>query len=297
MSTVNAGRAMPDALYIKDGKYIPIKAVHVNPNSKKKKTFYCTFCKRKVVHSKGNKNEGSKPFFRKAPTIDHVEGCDYGKKKNLKEIEREIGTLENLHYGIKPPLIVQATEVGGTSNNSSGEKGARRETKGTRIKINPTKRHSKNILTVDDLFHEIMDIKSQEQPIKSNLFSRIFGVIYYSYSQYDLLIKHYEDNKFEKKKYFFIAGKINVNQYKNLALDEGYAELEGVNEGIKLHIYPFNDEISKGLKRITWKTREAKKSEEFIGLKASIKGVIQNDRISIIKLNVYEFDLNHYSNF
>ncbi|WP_176533030.1 hypothetical protein [Priestia megaterium] len=293
MSKVNAGRAMPDALYIKAGKYVSIRAVDVNPKTKGDKNFYCTFCKRKVVHSQGKKTEDSKPFFRKSPGVNHREGCEYGKKKNLEEIMREEGTLDNLHYGVKPPLVVQAQGSESEINNISGDKKeSGNEIKGIGTKRNPAKKHHRHILTVDDLFHELMDIKSQEQPLKSKLFSRIIGKIYYPYSQYQTLLNHHQENII--KKYFFTAGKINVNQYKNLSLDEGYAELEGVNNDIKLHVYPFNNDISKSLKELTWNTRQAKKREEFIGLKVSIKNVIIKNEISIIELIVYEFDQNHY---
>ncbi|QSF42278.1 hypothetical protein [Priestia megaterium] len=293
MPTVNAGRAMPDALYIKDGRYVLIRAVNVNPKTKGNKNFYCTFCKRKVVHSQGKKTEDSKPFFRKSPGVNHKEGCEYGKKKNLEETMREEGTLDNLHYGVKPPLVVQALESEGEISNISGDKKeSGNEIKGIGTKKNPAKKHHRHILTVDDLFHELMDIKSQEEPLRSKLFSRIIGKIYYPYSQYQMLLNHRQDNTL--KKYFFTAGKINVNQYKNLALDEGYAELEGVNNDIKLHVYPFDDRISGALKNLTWNIRQAKKHKEFIGLKVSIKNVSIKNEVPIIELIVYEFDQNHY---
>ncbi|MBZ6485064.1 hypothetical protein [Priestia aryabhattai] len=293
MSKSNAGRAMPDALYIKDGEYISIRAVDVNPKTKGKKNFYCTFCKRKVVHSQGGKTEDSKPFFRKSPGINHREDCEYGKKKNLEEIMREEGTLDNLHYGVKPPLVVQALGSDSEVSNSSGnKKESENEIKGIGTTRNPAKKHHRHILTVDDLFHELMDIKSQEQSLKSKLFSRIIGKIYYPYSQYQMLLNDYQENKL--KKYFFTAGKINRNQYKNLSLDQGYAELEGTNNDIKLYVYPFNKAIAKELKNLTWNTRKAKKYEEFLGLKVSIKKVIIKNGISIIELVVYEFDQNHY---
>ncbi|MGM0750230.1 MAG: hypothetical protein ACQEUS_20880 [Bacillota bacterium] len=301
MVEVLQGRAMPHASYVKEnGEYEDIKAVDVDPKEKSRMSFYCKYCKRKVVYVQGNIDEGSKPFFRKAPGVPHEEGCYYGKKKTLQDIVREVGTLDELTYGIKPPLVVQKKLDVNTSSDKESNKPADRKTRNenaVKQHVNPNKEHKKNIFTVDDLFHEIMDIKSQEPAIKFKLFNRLIGKVYFPYSEY-LLIKE-QHQKGKLKRYFFTAGKINVDdpeQYSSI--ENGYIILHGKgDEDIKLRLFPYDEKITVLLKKLRYKTKSVvKKKYEFIGVKVGFRQISDEDDTTYIDLDLYEFDLNKYMN-
>ncbi|ADP34412.1 hypothetical protein [Bacillus atrophaeus] len=132
--------------------------------------------------------EGSKPFFRKDPGVPHIEGCYYGKKKTIQEVIREVGTADGLFYGVKPPLSVQRqSEIGDEVPMHPKEKKTPKERNPIEQRVNKDKKHQKPIFTVDDLFHEITDIKSQEPALRNKLFDRLIGKIYYPYAEYPLI--------------------------------------------------------------------------------------------------------------
>ncbi len=288
---------MHKAVYLENGRYKDIEAVDVNPNQKKKVIYYCEDCKIRVVHNKGNIKEESKPFFRRSPGKFHLDFCQYKRKVTLAEIEKEIGTLDNLYFGIKPPLVLQQKEANEqeileviSNNNESAPK----EKSPIKTKVNQLKKHQKNLLTVDDLFHEINDILQQEFPVRQKLMNRIIGKIYYPYKGYNLLLENYKNSSL--RKYFYVAGFIHINQFINLKdANKNYAIFsKNKDQNIQVRIYPYDNELSKNLQNLTWDTKTKGKTSEFIGVKADVKEVIYEEDLTIIKLNIYEFDLNHY---
>ncbi|MCM3191378.1 hypothetical protein M3596_21950 [Bacillus subtilis] len=299
MEVVMQGRAMPDAKWLKDGKYYDINAVDVDPKQKDQMSFYCKNCKIKVIYVQGNVAEGSKPFFRKAAGIPHKEGCYYGKKKTLQDVVREIGTLDELDYGVKPPLALQKKldiNVDEKEQRKTNDKKISSE-KPSQQRINRNKKHKKHLLTVDDLFHEIMDIRSQEPAIKFKLFDRLIGKVYFPYSEYFLIKKQHQKGKL--KRYFFTAGKLNVDdpeQYSSI--ESGYVILHGKGvEDIKLRLHPYDEKITVQLKKLRYKTKSvAKKKYEFIGVKVGFRQISEEDNTTYIDLDLYEFDLNRYMN-
>ncbi|WP_197204175.1 hypothetical protein [Cytobacillus firmus] len=297
MQTVIKGRSMPEALYKKNGKYTRIRAVDVHPKMKESTTFYCIKCKVQVTHSQGKKSEQSKPYFRRFQNTPHLTNCKYASRKTLQEYEREVGTLENLHYGVKTPLLLQQQD-----KDEENTKGSNDEQKApssiekhpSEIVINPKKRHKKHLLTVDDLFYELSDIEDHSDiSLKSKLKDRIYGKIYYSYSQYIEIINNYKNGSL--KDYFFVSGKMNINEFITLKDPlKSYAELYGKNTSIRLKIYPYTDKINKELRNLTYRTRENHKKYEFIGLLASLRKIITEGDKTIIELDIFEFDTDQY---
>ncbi|MED1017889.1 hypothetical protein [Bacillus atrophaeus] len=296
MGEVIQGRSMPDAKYLKDGKYYDIKAVDVDPKEKDHMSFYCMKCKIKVIYVQGKTAEGSKPFFRKAPGVPHVEGCYYGKKKTIQEVIREVGTADGLLYGVKPPLSVQRqSEIGDEVAVHPKEKKPPKERNPIEQRVNKDKKHQKHLFTVDDLFHEITDIKTQEPALRSKLFNKLMGKIYYPYSEYSLIKENHQKGKL--RTYFFTAGKINVfDQDEYYSIEKGYIILHGKgNDNIKLRLFPFEEKISVQLKKLRYKTKSVEKKKwEFIGAKVQFRQIIEEDDITYIDLDLYEYDLNQY---
>lgn len=288
---------MPEALYKKNGKYLRIRAVDVDPKTKESTTFYCINCKVQVTHSQGKKSEKSKPYFRRYQNTPHLTQCKYASKKTLEEYKREVGTLENLYYGVKTPLLLQQQDKNEESVKRSNEEKKKPfpvEKHPSEIVINPTKSHRKHLLTVDDLFYELSDIEDQgDFSLKSKLKDRIYGKIYYAYSQYTEIVNNHINSNL--KDYFFVAGKMYNNEFISLKDPlKGYAELYGKNTSIRLRIYPYTDKINKELRNLTYKTRENHKKYEFIGLLASLRKIITEGDKTIIELDIYEFDTDQY---
>lgn len=286
---------MPVALYKKNGQFYRIKAVDVDPKKKDFMSFYCRYCKIRVIYVQGNQDEGSKPFFRKAPRKVHLEGCPFSKKKTLDDEKREIGTLDNLEYGIKPPLAVQRVskdqDIISRGKNGSDSK-RKNEKNPVETKVDSKKKHQRNISTVDDLFHEIKEIKNQDASIKRKLFNRLIGNIYYPYSEYELLLSHYNNDGL--RRYFFTAGKVKVNEY--TTIDEGYINLYGkLNNKVMIRLFPVEKMVESQLRNFTYDTRfKASKLTEFIGVKVSLKRVVKEGNKTLIELDLYEFDVNAY---
>ncbi|MGG0718657.1 hypothetical protein ABE096_13830 [Robertmurraya massiliosenegalensis] len=297
MAEVIKGRAMPIAQYKKGGTFFKIRAVDVDPKSKDKITFYCCVCKQIVIHTQGSKTKESKPFFRRSPGRPHSLDCPYAKKVTLEELKREIGTLDNLHYDIKTPLVIQQQSGDEGAQSSSKPKIEKTPTENlpTEIIKNPSKKHNKFIQTVDDLFHELADIENQSDfSIKKKLRERIYKKIYYPYSEYGELVRKNDDNTI-KRGYFFISGKLFVNEWIKLKDEKkGYAHLFGKEKGIHLRIYPYNEKTHKKLLKITFNTKDANKKYEFIGVLASLQGIIKENEQIIIELTVYDCDHDQY---
>jgi hypothetical protein len=298
LTTVTKGRAMPHAFFLKGGKYIKINALDVTKEQKKKLKFFCEYCYESAEHTQGSNKKDSKPFFRVGKNKKHLDECFYAKKKSLEDTIREVGTPENLYYDIKPPLNVQKAEIlmePSSKSNPDKKSNPEKEKKPHTIVVNKDKKHNKFLLSVDDLFCEIEEIRNlEESEVKNKLFNRIIGKIYFTYSSYDLLIEKIEADKL-KTTYFFIAGNLPINEFINLKdKDRSHAILFGKNPLIRLKIFPYNSEVLTNLKRLTWDTKNKGIKYEFIGLKASFKKIVIDKGITFIELIAYEFDTNQY---
>ncbi|WP_330937823.1 hypothetical protein VXF94_21300 (plasmid) [Bacillus amyloliquefaciens] len=300
MVEVLQGREMPDAKFWdeKDQVYKTVLAVDFTPELRKIKTV-CKYCARSVIFVQGNKKEDSKPFFRRAPGVYHVEGCSYGQKKTLKDELREVGTLEGLLYGVKPPLTVQRRKG---ASNQEGEKSPSEERPRSMEKqprqqvLNKDKPHQRNLFGVDDLFHELKDIRSQEPALMKKLYERIIGNVYYPYKEYSLLLDHFRTGKL--RKYFYTAGIFKAKQEYDMIKDKGYILLYGKgNELIKLRLHPAELKVMTQLKRFRYKVViKEKKRTEFIGVLVQLRQIIKEEGVTYIDLELYDFSINHYMN-
>ncbi|MCT6515511.1 hypothetical protein N0B30_23045 [Bacillus subtilis] len=294
------GREMPDAKYWdeKEQVYKPVLAVDFTPELRKVKTV-CKYCEQSVIFVQGNKKEDSKPFFRRSPGVYHVEGCPYGQKKTLKDELREVGTLEGLLYGVKPPLAVQRVK---NSSVQEGEKSQSEERprsleKQPRQQVpNKDKPHQRNLFGVDDLFHELKDIRSQEPSLMRKLYERIIGNVYYPYKEYSLLLEHSKKGKL--RKYFYTAGIFKAKLEYDMIENKGYIFLYGKGNGsIKLRLYPGYEKVMTQLKRFRYKVaRKEKKKTEFIGVLVQLRQISNEEGVTYIDLDLYDFSINHYMN-